>query len=187
MEAAWRRAETGRRAVRRYPFARMDAIFEWLRAAFLTVLRCAVFALLLLAATGVCGCGSALEAHTVAHGTSRRLHTGAVQALREAIRADLAEACAGSSDVDACVDARSERWETAETAANASADAHDAWALALYTWAVRAGRGETSEDEPPPGVCELGQRAIDLALRIAAEYAPNGLLDDVTISLGCDR
>lgn len=41
----------------RYPFARMDALFDWLRAGFLTVVRLAVVALLLLAVTGVCGCG----------------------------------------------------------------------------------------------------------------------------------
>jgi len=127
---------------------------------------------------------TALARHTSANGGARVLHQGGVQQVSETIRTDLVEACTSSPDRETCVRERALRWERTETAVNVVAEAIDAWSLALYAWAAKVVREEADPDEPPPGVCELSERAIQQVLAIARDHELVAI-DEVTVELGC--
>ncbi|MBO6937523.1 MAG: hypothetical protein JJ863_21295 [Deltaproteobacteria bacterium] len=127
---------------------------------------------------------TALARHTSANGGARVLHQGGVQQVSETIRHDLVETCSSAPDREACVRERALRWEGTETAVNVVAEVIDAWSLALYAWAAKVVREEADPDEPPPGVCELSERAIQQVLAIARDHELVAI-DEVTIELGC--
>ena len=133
------------------------------------------------------GCGAtAIDRQTSALGSARSAHAGGVQAIRVVLEDELVDSCRGSEDPDACVDARLEEHRGLERSVDGAAGALDAWALALYGWGARVLAGEADADTPPPGLCDLSQRAIDLVLRIVAETdIPAGPLRDLQPDLGC--
>ena len=125
--------------MRRYPFERMDALFNGLRSAFLMALRCAVVALLLLAVTGVCGCGaSALQQHATAAKVARTsLDVGATGIEAACDPAEVAERDDAQDRARACVrafeahDVARATWSTYVSALVLAADEDDVDLLAL--------------------------------------------------------
>ena len=132
----------------RYPFGRMDALFDRLRSASLMVLRCAVVALLLLAVTGVCGCD----------GRAVRRHARAADVMHQALdmAADSIAITCGGEAVPEGDDEKARRCLAADTAHTSARVAWTGYAGAILL---------ALEDDKP----NLG-RLLQLGLTLVVPY-----------------